>query len=85
MRVPLVQLVDIPQRGDARGALSVAELGGVLPFAVRPNYERSPLVWVAFDRQTSLTVPHMIWTTQVQAEKAAAVLNAMVRIPVEEW
>ena len=27
MNLPLVQLVDIPQRGDARGALSVAELG----------------------------------------------------------
>ena len=38
MSVPLVQLVDIPQRGDARGALSVAELGGVLPFAVRRVY-----------------------------------------------
>ena len=38
MSVPLVQLVDIPQRGDARGALSVAELGGALPFAVRRVY-----------------------------------------------
>jgi dTDP-4-dehydrorhamnose 3,5-epimerase len=34
----LIQLVDIPQRGDARGQLSVAELGGVLPFAVRRAY-----------------------------------------------
>ena len=34
----LVQLVDIPQRGDARGGLSVAELGGALPFAVRRVY-----------------------------------------------
>jgi dTDP-4-dehydrorhamnose 3,5-epimerase-like enzyme len=38
MSAPLAQLVDIPQRGDARGALSVAELGGVLPFAVRRVY-----------------------------------------------
>ena len=38
MSPSLVQLVDIPQRGDARGALSVAELGGVLPFAVRRVY-----------------------------------------------
>ena len=38
MSSSLVQLVDIPQRGDARGALSVAELGGVLPFAVRRVY-----------------------------------------------
>ena len=38
MNLPLVQLVDIPQRGDARGALSVAELGGALPFAVRRVY-----------------------------------------------
>ncbi len=35
---PLVQLVDIPQRGDARGHLSVAELGGALPFQVRRVY-----------------------------------------------
>jgi len=35
---PLVQLVDIPQRGDARGQLSVAELGGALPFPVRRVY-----------------------------------------------
>lgn len=38
MPAPLVQLVDIPQRGDARGGLSVAELGGALPFAVRRVY-----------------------------------------------
>ena len=34
----LIQLVDIPQRGDARGGLSVAELGGALPFPVRRVY-----------------------------------------------
>lgn len=34
----LVQLVDIPQRGDARGGLAVAELGGALPFPVRRVY-----------------------------------------------
>lgn len=34
----LIQLIDIPQCGDARGALSVAELGGVLPFSVRRAY-----------------------------------------------
>ncbi len=34
----LVQLVDIPQRGDARGGLAVAELGGALPFLVRRVY-----------------------------------------------
>jgi dTDP-4-dehydrorhamnose 3,5-epimerase-like enzyme len=38
MTMSLVQLVDIPQRGDARGGLSVAELGGVLPFAARRIY-----------------------------------------------
>ena len=38
MTTPLVQLVDIPQRGDARGSLSVAELGGALPFTVRRVY-----------------------------------------------
>ena len=38
MTPSLIQLVDIPHRGDARGALSVAELGGVLPFAVRRIY-----------------------------------------------
>ena len=38
MTAPLNQLVDIPQRGDARGKLSVAELGGVLPFPVRRVY-----------------------------------------------
>lgn len=38
MESPLVQLVDIPQRGDARGQLSVAELGGALPFTVRRVY-----------------------------------------------
>jgi dTDP-4-dehydrorhamnose 3,5-epimerase-like enzyme len=35
---PLVQLVDIPQRGDARGQLSVAEISGALPFVVRRVY-----------------------------------------------
>ena len=34
----LVKLVEIPQRGDARGGLSVAELGGALPFPVRRAY-----------------------------------------------
>jgi dTDP-4-dehydrorhamnose 3,5-epimerase len=34
----LIQLIDIPQRGDARGGLSVAELGGALPFPVRRVY-----------------------------------------------
>jgi len=34
----LLQIVDIPQRGDARGKLSVVELGGVLPFPVRRVY-----------------------------------------------
>jgi dTDP-4-dehydrorhamnose 3,5-epimerase-like enzyme len=38
MTSPLVQLVPIPQRGDARGGLSVAELGGALPFPVRRVY-----------------------------------------------
>jgi dTDP-4-dehydrorhamnose 3,5-epimerase-like enzyme len=38
MSGPLIQLVDIPQRGDARGQLSVAELGGALPFVVRRVY-----------------------------------------------
>lgn len=35
---PLVRLVDIPQKGDARGQLCVAELGGALPFPVRRAY-----------------------------------------------
>lgn len=34
----LINIVDIPQRGDVRGALSVAELGGALPFPVRRVY-----------------------------------------------
>ena len=38
MLPPLLQIVDIPQRGDARGKLSVVELGGVLPFPVRRVY-----------------------------------------------
>jgi hypothetical protein len=38
MTSPLVQLVPIPQRGDARGQLSVAEIGGALPFVVRRVY-----------------------------------------------
>jgi dTDP-4-dehydrorhamnose 3,5-epimerase-like enzyme len=38
MTTPLVQLVPIPQRGDARGQLSVAEIGGALPFVVRRVY-----------------------------------------------
>lgn len=38
MQPPLIQLVDIPQRGDERGGLSVAEVGGALPFPVRRAY-----------------------------------------------
>jgi dTDP-4-dehydrorhamnose 3,5-epimerase-like enzyme len=38
MTSPLVQLVPIPQHSDARGGLSVAELGGALPFVVRRVY-----------------------------------------------
>ena len=38
MNASLIQLVDIPQRGDARGGLSVAELGGALPFPARRIY-----------------------------------------------
>jgi dTDP-4-dehydrorhamnose 3,5-epimerase len=38
MVAPLVQLVDIPQHRDARGWLSVAEIGGALPFLVRRVY-----------------------------------------------
>jgi len=38
MNASLIQLVDIPQRGDARGQLSVAEIGGALPFVVRRVY-----------------------------------------------
>ena len=38
MASSLIQLVDIPQHGDARGQLAVAELGGALPFAVRRVY-----------------------------------------------
>jgi dTDP-4-dehydrorhamnose 3,5-epimerase-like enzyme len=38
MASELIQLVDIPQRGDARGQLSIAELGGALPFPVRRVY-----------------------------------------------
>jgi len=34
----LIQIVDIPRRGDARGGLSVVELGGALPFSVRRIY-----------------------------------------------
>jgi dTDP-4-dehydrorhamnose 3,5-epimerase-like enzyme len=34
----LIHLVDIPQYGDARGQLSVAELGEALPFPVRRAY-----------------------------------------------
>lgn len=33
-----MKLVDIPLRGDARGELAVAELGGALPFPVRRAY-----------------------------------------------
>jgi dTDP-4-dehydrorhamnose 3,5-epimerase-like enzyme len=38
MTSAIVQFVDIPKRGDARGSLSVAELGGALPFPVRRVY-----------------------------------------------
>lgn len=38
MSAPLVQLIDIPQLGDARGRLAVAEVGGALPFVVRRAY-----------------------------------------------
>jgi len=38
MNTSLIQLVHIPQRGDARGGLSVAELGVALPFPVRRVY-----------------------------------------------
>jgi dTDP-4-dehydrorhamnose 3,5-epimerase-like enzyme len=39
MAIPqLLQLVDIPQRGDTRGGLSVVELGDVLPFPIRRVY-----------------------------------------------
>jgi dTDP-4-dehydrorhamnose 3,5-epimerase-like enzyme len=38
MTPSLVQLVDIPQHGDARGQLAVAELGGALPFVARRIY-----------------------------------------------
>ena len=38
MASSLVQLADIPQHGDARGQLAVAELGGALPFVVRRIY-----------------------------------------------
>jgi dTDP-4-dehydrorhamnose 3,5-epimerase len=38
MSSPLVQLVPIPKHGDARGQLSVVELGGALPFIVRRVY-----------------------------------------------
>lgn len=34
----LAHLIDIPQRGDARGGLAVAEIGGALPFVVRRAY-----------------------------------------------
>ena len=38
MTSPLVQWVPIPQHGDARGQLTVAEIGGALPFVVRRVY-----------------------------------------------
>ena len=38
MSAPFIQLVNIPQHGDTRGSLSVAELGGALPFPVRRIY-----------------------------------------------
>lgn len=38
MLPPILQIVDIPLHGDTRGGLSVAEIGGALPFAVRRIY-----------------------------------------------
>jgi dTDP-4-dehydrorhamnose 3,5-epimerase-like enzyme len=38
MSTRLLEIVEIPQLGDARGELSVAELGGALPFPVRRVY-----------------------------------------------
>jgi dTDP-4-dehydrorhamnose 3,5-epimerase-like enzyme len=38
MSSPLVQLVPIPEHGDARGQLSVVEVGGALPFIIRRVY-----------------------------------------------
>lgn len=38
MYSPLVQLVPIPQLEDARGKLTVVEVGGALPFLVRRVY-----------------------------------------------
>lgn len=38
MSASLIQLIALPQRDDARGQLTVAELGGALPFAVRRVY-----------------------------------------------
>ena len=38
MTSSLIQLVNIPQYGDERGQLSVAEIGGSLPFIVRRVY-----------------------------------------------
>lgn len=38
MSASLIQLIALPQRDDARGQLTVAELGGALPFVVRRAY-----------------------------------------------
>jgi len=38
MSAPLAELIPIPRHGDERGMLSVAELGGALPFAARRVY-----------------------------------------------
>jgi len=38
MNHSLIHKITIPQRGDARGQLSVAELGAALPFVVRRVY-----------------------------------------------
>lgn len=38
MKGKLINLINIPQRGDARGGLAVAEIGGALPFPVRRAY-----------------------------------------------
>jgi dTDP-4-dehydrorhamnose 3,5-epimerase-like enzyme len=38
MTSALLQLVEIPQRGDARGSLSIVEMGKTLPFTVKRAY-----------------------------------------------
>lgn len=34
----MISLIDIPTHGDSRGCLSVAEIGGVLPFIIKRVY-----------------------------------------------